>query len=85
LTYITFVDSQEAGNVPYVVNGGFGYYRSRPKKIADAVYELFEDKDKLAKMGETARSKSLPGAALSIGSDIGKIALRQCNEIPQRI
>ena len=74
---------QEAGNVPYVVDGGFGVYTgNRPSKIAKTVYEFFNDDMKLERMSKTARSLSRPEATHLISKDIIDIVLRKTQELP---
>jgi UDP-N-acetylglucosamine:LPS N-acetylglucosamine transferase len=65
------------------VNGGFGVYTgNRPKKIADTVYDLFSDPDRLERMSKLAKQKSRPEATKLIAKDIGDIVLRK-NELPK--
>jgi 1,2-diacylglycerol 3-beta-galactosyltransferase len=74
---------QEAGNVPYVVDGGFGVYTgNRPNKIANTVYEFFRDEEKLERMSKIARSLSRPEATHLISKDIVDIVLRKTQELP---
>lgn len=78
-----FLQPQEAGNVPYVVKGGFGIYTgNRPKKIADTVYDLFSDAERLEGMSKLAKKKSRPEATKLIAKDIGDIAIRSKPELP---
>ena len=75
---------QEAGNVPYVVDGGFGVYTgNKPKKIANTVCSLFNDEAKLEKMSALAKQKSKPEATRLIAKDIAEIALRKTVELPK--
>jgi UDP-N-acetylglucosamine:LPS N-acetylglucosamine transferase len=69
-------NSQEYGNVPYVVKGGFGVYTgNRPTKIANTISNLFSDEDKLAQMSMRAKMLSHPEATMSIARDIGETVL----------
>jgi UDP-N-acetylglucosamine:LPS N-acetylglucosamine transferase len=70
--------AQEAGNVPYVVNGGFGVFTGcRPKRIAETVLNLFADStgSKLKKMSDNARAQSRPEATRAIAKDIATMTL----------
>eukprot|EP00599_Poterioochromonas_sp_BG-1_P009447 CAMPEP_0173152620 /NCGR_PEP_ID=MMETSP1105-20130129/12350_1 /TAXON_ID=2985 /ORGANISM="Ochromonas sp., Strain BG-1" /LENGTH=544 /DNA_ID=CAMNT_0014068353 /DNA_START=210 /DNA_END=1844 /DNA_ORIENTATION=- len=69
----SFLPGQEAGNVPFVVNGGFGIYTgNRPKKIADTVSTLFSNEARLSEMSIKAKLSSHPEATVSIARDIGE-------------
>lgn len=84
LVLSTYLPGQEAGNVPYVVDGGFGLYaKNNPKKIAKTVYELFEDDSLLQSMSARAKSLSRPDATRAIAKDIGSVALRTKVEMPK--
>jgi UDP-N-acetylglucosamine:LPS N-acetylglucosamine transferase len=74
---------QEAGNVPYVEDGGFGVYAfNKPKKIATLVYNLFQDEAKLHKMSVRATELSRPGATRAIAKDVGAIVMRSSEKTP---
>jgi UDP-N-acetylglucosamine:LPS N-acetylglucosamine transferase len=67
---------QEEGNVPYVVGGGFGVYTGqKPKRIANAVFKLFNDDKLIQEMSKNAKALSRPEATLSIAKDIGSLAI----------
>lgn len=51
---------QQAGNVPYVTEGGFGSFSKDPRKIADTVSRWLRDDDLLAKMSNKAKEASRP-------------------------
>ena len=69
---------QEAGNVPYVVDGGFGVWSGQnPKHIADEVYNLFENEQRLADMSAMATQQSRAESSMLIAKDIGAIAMRK--------
>ena len=72
----SFLPGQEAGNVPYVTEGGFGVYTgNNPKKIADQVYKLFQNDVLLNEMSTKARSLSRKDATKLIAKDIGEMCL----------
>ena len=84
LNSVSFLSSQEAGNVPYVVDGGFGVYTgNRPQKIANTVYDFFNDDNKLKRMSKVARSLSRPEATNLISKDLVDIVLRKTAELPK--
>lgn len=73
----SFLPGQEAGNVPYVVQGGFGLYPGpKPRKIASSVAKLIVDDKRLQSMGEKALATARPEATQEIARDIGNIVLR---------
>lgn len=73
----SFLPGQEAGNVPYVVQGGFGLYPGpKPRKIAASVAKLIVDDDRLQSMSEKALAAARPEATQEISRDIGNIVLR---------
>jgi 1,2-diacylglycerol 3-beta-galactosyltransferase len=50
-----FLPGQEAGNVPFVTEGGFGDYSPKPAVIAEKVSTWIHDAEKLEQMSEAAR------------------------------
>ena len=81
---LNYIKNQEAGNVPYVVDGGFGVYTgNRPNKIAKTVYEFFNNDEKLERMSKVARSLSRPEATYRISKDLVDIVLRKTSELPE--
>jgi 1,2-diacylglycerol 3-beta-galactosyltransferase len=80
----SFLPGQEAGNVPYVVDGGFGVYTgNNPRKIGDVVYRLFnEEPGRLQEMSERARAQSRAESSQLISKDIAAIALRKDQSLP---
>merc|ERR1712196_34550 len=74
LVLSTFLPGQEAGNVPYVVNGGFGLYGNEDSEcIAECVQTLLSDETRLARMSKIAKDKSLPKATLAIAKDVAAL------------
>lgn len=68
----SFLPGQEAGNVPYVVDGGFGVYTgNKPLKIAAAVSRMMNDDSLLGEMSRKARLESHQDATTSIARDMG--------------
>ena len=67
-----------------MVDGGFGVYTgNRPEKIANTVYDFFNDDNKLKKMSKVARSLSRPEATNLISKDLVDIVLRKTAELPK--
>ena len=77
LVLSTFLPGQEEGNVPYVVNGGFGRFSGEdPAAIATTVAELLNDPPLLQVMAAKAMKLSLPGATLAIAKDLAELCLQ---------
>ena len=66
----TFLPGQEAGNVPYVVENGFGEYSKDPKVIARTVSGWIQDPKKLESMSKAAHAASAPQATQEIAMDV---------------
>lgn len=67
-----------------MVDGGFGVYTgNRPEKIANTVYEFFNDDNKLKRMSKVAKSLSRPEATNLISKDLVDIVLRKTAELPK--
>ncbi|KAJ1495857.1 hypothetical protein T484DRAFT_1874993 [Baffinella frigidus] len=49
-----FLPGQEAGNVPYVINAGFGDFSKEPKKIGETVAHWLSTEDALTEMSRKA-------------------------------
>ena len=81
----SFLPGQESGNVPYVVDGGFGVYPgNNPKKIAQEVFDLFENDDgRLETMSVLAKQLSRAESTQLIAKDIGSVAMRQVRGLPE--
>lgn len=80
----SFLPGQEAGNVPYVVDNGFGVYSGNvPRRIAEHVATIFSDEKQLKDMSEKSLTRSSSSATQNIAKDIGKIVLRRSVEMPE--
>ncbi|KAM6542035.1 hypothetical protein CsatB_006482 [Cannabis sativa] len=78
-----YIAGQEAGNVPYVVENGFGKYSKSPKEIAKIVAEWFGPKaDELKVMSENALKLAKPDAVFKIVHDLHEL-VRQRNLVAQ--
>lgn len=67
----SFLPGQEAGNVKFVVDQGFGAFSTRPKKIAKIVSGWLKDPELLAEMSKKSHSAGRPDATKEIAADIG--------------
>jgi len=63
---------QEAGNVPYVEENGFGTYSGNPTVIAETISSWLETPEKLEMMQKAALTAARPAATLDIAKDIAE-------------
>lgn len=68
---------QEAGNVPYVEDSGFGTYSGEPKKIADTVSTWLSSPEKLQSMKESALEAARPTATIDIAKDLAQMLFEE--------
>ena len=67
---------QEAGNVPFVVNSGFGVYMgNRPRLIARAVQRLLSNDTLRNEMSCKALQCARPHSALDIAQELGSLVV----------
>lgn len=71
----SFLPGQEAGNVDIVLDGGFGAFHQRPRKIASIVTEWMQDDFKLDEMSKKSMKTGNPTAASDIVQDIYNISM----------
>lgn len=69
-----FLPGQEAGNVDYVLENGFGDFNSHARIIAQEVAVWLKDADLMESMSRSAQEVGHPHAAADIVIDIGSIA-----------
>lgn len=67
----SFLPGQEAGNVDFVLEHGFGAFHRKPIEIADEVARWLEDPEVWAEMSHNALKAGKPHAAADIVLDIG--------------
>mmetsp|Transcript_49903 Transcript_49903/g.74156 ORF Transcript_49903/g.74156 Transcript_49903/m.74156 type:complete len:397 (+) Transcript_49903:291-1481(+) len=74
----SYLPGQEEGNIDFVVDGGFGLYRTEdsPAAIAEELSRWLTDADKLRAMSSAAMAVGAPNAASDIVSRIGESTLR---------
>jgi UDP-N-acetylglucosamine:LPS N-acetylglucosamine transferase len=74
----SFLPGQEAGNVDYVVEGGFGAYcqDTDPQNVAEEVAQWLNDEEKMTMMSAAAKRKGAPYAARDIVRMIGDSTLK---------
>ncbi len=70
---LKFRPGQEEGNIPYVVDAGFGTYSSDPIVIGNTVREWLSHPESLRRMQQAAYVASRPNATLDIARDIGEM------------
>ena len=66
----SYLPGQEAGNVPFVVESGFGEYSKDPRQIARTVTGWVQDPQKLAQLSSAARDAGAPTATQEICVDL---------------
>lgn len=69
----SFLPGQEAGNVDIVLDGEFGAFSQKPRKIAKAVTEWVQDESMLDELSRNSARVGNPHAASNIVLDIGRI------------
>lgn len=69
----SFLPGQEAGNIPFVENAGFGKYSGDPTVIADTVSKWLTSPEMLSEMKENALKASRPQATLDIARDLAEM------------
>ena len=66
----THLPGQEAGNVPFVVNKGFGEFSRKPDVIAQTVSGWLKDDGELARKSAAALAAGQPDATSLIAKDL---------------
>jgi 1,2-diacylglycerol 3-beta-galactosyltransferase len=74
LSVRSFLPGQEAGNVDFVLEAGFGGFQKKSTAIAQEVADWLGDKRLLEKMSDAAKKAGHPHAASDIVLDMGEIA-----------
>jgi 1,2-diacylglycerol 3-beta-galactosyltransferase len=69
----SYLPGQEAGNVDFVEEKGFGDYCDDPVLIADEVSGWLKDPQKIVDLSKNAQAAGHPDAAAEIVADIGSI------------
>jgi 1,2-diacylglycerol 3-beta-galactosyltransferase len=73
----SFLPGQEAGNVPFVVDRGFGEFSRDPSDIARRVVGWVQDDEALQRMSANARDAAMPDATMSIAEHLLRMLPRQ--------
>jgi len=73
----SYLPGQEAGNIPFVEQNGFGTYKGEPTEIANTVSEWLESPEKLEKMQNAALKAARPSATLDIAKSIAEILFQK--------
>jgi 1,2-diacylglycerol 3-beta-galactosyltransferase len=72
-------NSQEAGNVPYVVENGCGKFSKSPKQIANIVADWFGPKsDEFRIMSQNCLKLARPDAVFKIVHDLHELVRQKC-------
>ena len=69
----SYSPGQEAGNIPYVENAGFGTYSGEPNKIAETVTSWLANPEKMKAMQNAALEAARPSATLDIAKDLAEM------------
>jgi 1,2-diacylglycerol 3-beta-galactosyltransferase len=69
----SYLPGQEAGNLDFVRDGGFGEFRAEPQAVAELVVERLGDEEGLARMVSAAREAGRPEATMSIAADLARL------------
>jgi hypothetical protein len=64
---------QEAGNIPFVENAGFGKYSGDPSEIAGIVSSWLSSPETLSAMQQAALAAARPRATVDIARDLAQI------------
>jgi 1,2-diacylglycerol 3-beta-galactosyltransferase len=71
----SYLPGQEAGNVKFVLEGGFGSYSPKSSVISKTVSGWLDNSELLQEMSAASYSAAHPEATTLIAEDIGRIAL----------
>lgn len=81
----SFLPGQEEGNVPYVVENGFGCYQGTPEGIADTIEEWMASSSvegsMLDQMRDSALTAARPDATLDIARDLADMVIVRRKEL----
>lgn len=83
LVLTSFLPGQEEGNVPYVVDGGFGVHIEDTEVLGIYIKDILSDRERLQKMSQIAKLQSKPKATLEIAKDVGRVCFRTTPDLPQ--
>ncbi|CAN0220351.1 unnamed protein product, partial [Laminaria digitata] len=75
-----YLPGQEEGNVPYVVNGGFGAYSKKPAEIGATVARWLKNPELLEKMKGNALRAARPRASYDIAREIADMLFLEDEE-----
>ncbi len=70
---------REEGDVPFVVNTGFGKYSGDPEVSEDTVSSWMASPEKMQSMKDAALAAARPSATLDIARDLADIAFATKN------
>merc|ERR1712146_68618 len=78
-----FLPGQEAGNVDFVIDNGFGSYSKNPSTIADTVTSWLEDDEILATLSHKAKEAACSASTITIASEIGMMLFNKSRRLPK--
>lgn len=78
-----FLPGQEAGNVDFVIDNGFGSYSKNPSTIADTVTSWLEDDEILATLSNKAKEAACSASTITIASEIGMMLFNKSRRLPK--
>jgi len=79
----SFLPGQEAGNIPYVEDSGFGKYSNQPDTIASTVSGWLNSPQLLDKMQQSALDAARPEATLDIARDLAEMVFATRSDAEQ--
>ena len=71
----SFLPGQEAGNVDIVLDGGFGAFEQKPKRIASTLSSWLQNDSLVEEMSNRAAEVGNPNAASDIVKEIAEETL----------
>jgi hypothetical protein len=76
----SFLPGQEEGNVPFVVDGGFGAFETEPEPIASNISDWLGNPEERARMSAAALAAARPLATFDIARDLGSLIFESAEE-----
>ena len=80
----SFLPGQEEGNVPFVVDQGFGAFETEPAAIAETIAGWLADPAALGRMSAAALAAARPSSTCDIVTDLAALALESADERASR-
>ena len=80
-----YLPGQEAGNIPFVEDNGFGKYSGDPSVIAETVTSWLSSPELLKEMRSNALAAARPEATLDIARDLAEIVFAQKQKTAEKV